>query len=189
MTEDTIPLPADLASHGRVLYRGTWLSEVRQPVELRGESNAVRREIWVRLPSGQDKKWRTNEPAFSALPGHQVGALVSPGETDQEFVAGMVNWASGERRMFWQCRRFGLGCGLWTLWGGGALAWAERAPFAWLAMFAALLVFTVQSHRVKKKLGELDARRLNYLADLGPPEGAAIADAATHGHDHSLKGA
>jgi hypothetical protein len=88
-------------------------------------------------------------------------------------VTGMVNWASGERRMFWQYRGLGAGWGPWTLWGGGAAIWAERAPYVWLALFAALLSFTVWSRRAKKTLTETDVRRLSYLADQGPPKSTA----------------
>jgi|GEM_PF-6271567 hypothetical protein len=172
MSEDVVPLPPDLEGADRILYKGIWLSEVRQPVELKGVKNAVQREIWVRLPSGKDKKWHTNEPVFSALEGHQVGALVATANSGDEFLTGMVNYTTGEKRVFWTHNRPGCGCALWIV-----LAWAllfvEGASvwrlYAWLAAFVALSVLTFIVSRTDGKARKLDKKRLDYLAAAGTP--------------------
>lgn len=173
MSQDTIPLPPELAGHERKLYVGTWLSEIRQSVELPGEDNAVLREIWVKLPSGLDRKWRTNESAFGALNGHPVGVLVSPGRTDHEFILGMVNFATSERRMFWALERPGTGCALWLLWMFSiwwvSMAWAEKGFLLGMALFAGLVFYSIRAHADRKKLRELDVQRLLYLAEVGAP--------------------
>ncbi|MEW5728809.1 MAG: hypothetical protein AB1918_13365 [Pseudomonadota bacterium] len=169
MSDDTVPMPPHLAGEGRVLYKGVWLSEIRQPVELKGVRNAVLREIWVRLPSGRDKKWQTHEPTFSALEGHQVGALVCPSTTGGEFLVGMVNYATGEKRAFWAPNRPGLGCALWMilflalmLVEGGA-AWRL---YLWLAAFVGLSGLTLVSSRRGSQERKRDGQRLEYLAGL-----------------------
>lgn len=169
---DTIPLPPDdQAADERTLYVGTWIGEVRQPIELKGRPNAVLREIWVRLPSGKDKKWRTNEDVFSALEGHQVGALVGPSsQPDQEFLIGMVNFSTGEKRVFWTSNQPGCGCVLWVILFA-MLGFAQRAADVWLYAWAvAFLIFAAVTFLESRKISRLrkrDKARLDYLATNG----------------------
>lgn len=174
MGDDTIALPADLVSKSRVLYRGAWLSEIRQSVELSGESNSVLREIWVRLPSGKDKKWQTNEPAFSALPGHQVGALVAIVSGGSEIVVGMVNFNTEESRIFWRHEGLGLGRRRWLLlvmlcFLVGKEAWQI---IAWLCASIATVALTIYDLRARGQENARDKWRLEFLASAKASEPA-----------------
>lgn len=172
MADDTIPLPPELASDRSILYRGTWLTETRQAVELRDNPNATRREIWVRLPSGRDKKWCTYEPVFSALEGHEVGALAWVTSEGNEVLVGMVNYNTGESRVFWTSSRPGCGCVLWLLLFV-SLALVERGGawrlIVWCIAFLVLTIASVIETRGAKKERILDKARLKFLAEEGKP--------------------
>lgn len=169
---DTVPLPPDdQASDERTLYIGTWIGEFRQPVELKGRPNAVLREIWVRLPSGMDKKWRTNENVFSALEGHQVGALVGPSsQPGEEFLIGMVNFSTGEKRTFWTSNQLGCGCLLWIILFS-LFGFVQRADdvwmYVWVGAFIVFSAVTYSDSRKARQLRKRDAERLDYLAKIG----------------------
>ncbi|OAN43049.1 hypothetical protein A6A04_10170 [Paramagnetospirillum marisnigri] len=173
MNGDTIALPAGLADKSRVLYCGAWLSENRQAVELSGESNSVLREIWVRLPSGRDKTWKTNEPTFRALPGHQVGALVAIASDGSEAVIGMVNFSTEENRIFWFHEGLGLGRRRWLLLVMLALLVGKETwqIIAWLCTCVAIIALTIYDIRARSREKARDLRRLEFLGT------ASVADA------------
>jgi hypothetical protein len=178
MGDDTIALPADLASKSRVLYRGAWLSEIRQAVELSGESNSVLREIWVRLPSGKDRKWQTNEPTFSALPGHQVGALVAIVSNGDEVIVGMANFNTDESRIFWCHEGLGLGRNRWFLlllfcmFVNGRATWQIAA---WLCAGIATVAMTIYDLRARSQEKARDKMRLEFLGSAKASESADCA--------------
>ena len=171
MSNDTILLPSDLQATELRLYRGTWRSEIRQPADIAGQENGVLREIWVRLPSGKDRKWQSNEPIFSALPGHQVGVLAYVDREGTEYILGMVNYSTGEKRMFWlqQPRPIGRKRWLPSLF---LLIWFDRTPgfILWLAVFAATVAFTIWVNKIDARDRVLDQRRLDHLTSLGASE-------------------
>jgi hypothetical protein len=170
MSDDAISLPADLASHNRVLCRGTWLSELREDVALDDHTSGVLREIWIRLPSGQDKRWRTNERVFGALPGHQVGALIGITRQNRQRLIGMANFNTGECRLFYYHKpAIGLGCLIWVglfICVGGV---TSTGTFAiWLLAFLGLAVASIYNVRSDAREEKQDCRRLDYLFAAGP---------------------
>lgn len=169
MADDILKPPPELDDGKYWMYRGIWVSETRRSIYLKDVNNAVLREIWLRLPSGQEKRMRTHEPVFSALPGHPVGALFD----GKGRLIGMVNYHTNESRMFWIYNRLsGIGCLPW-LFALGTLLFIKLDPkifYGCVAYYTVLVAGTAYWLWQHYKKATRTEKLMSYLFQAGPSD-------------------
>jgi|GEM_PF-5967992 hypothetical protein len=178
-TQDTVALPPNLEGGFRrgphvAVYRGTVIADRAQAwhtVE-NGSGRTVAegnvRELWLRLPSGLEKRWALGNASFGVLPGHRVSIASAAEGADTGLV--FVNHDTGERFIPWKRNRsikFQVLLGLLTL-GLASGPQPGSAPIIVGVLFLISLLWWFYRGHYEGELESLFAQTAEYMAQTGP---------------------
>lgn len=178
---DIIALPADLiAAFGKryasrvgiTIYRGVVVEEKSQAWHKtesqsgRTVAEGLARELWLKLPSGTEKRWALDNNSFGVRVGNRVSVL-SMSHKSNDLAIVLVNHETGERYIAWD-RNTSI---RWQLLYAFLTVLFIDFPFMRGLMFVAFVLsvcWRIYDGRDEKRLQSDFERAAQYMIQSGP---------------------